>query len=110
MSDHDLSAFEEVARAAWEETMPVEERVKAAVRAYLDTNGFDDWQIIDCCQRLLPDGTALYTVIESKRARFLRDGEIYQQVSLSHDVVIEHGEGFMVLEAVDASESEEGNG
>lgn len=114
MSSHeDLRAFkeaEEVARAAWEMTMPVEERVRAAVRAYLDSEGFGDWQIIDASPRLLPDGTALYVVIETKHARVLKDGVIYQQVSLSHDIVIEHAEGFMVLEPIEAKEGEDSNG
>ncbi len=113
MSSHDLSKFEAVARQAWEATTSIEadtlERVKQFTQGHLE-NHWPGWQIGTVCQHRLPDGSAIFFVGTVKRSKSLREGSLHSTIEIGHYLVMEQGEGFVILPEARHHESEDGDG
>jgi hypothetical protein len=110
MSDHDLSKFEDIAREAWEASTSIEERVKQCVQSDLLANGWQSYEIVQVCRHELPGGAVIFFVGEVLKTTFWRGRERYQSIDFGHHLVIEDGEGLIILPSVKHQESEGING
>ncbi len=120
MSSHDdLGAVEkiaeEVARKAWDDAerreQCIEERIRAAVGAHLESNGWPGYEIIHVCKHVLPDGRPIYVIGEVLKTTFWKGQDRYQSIEIGHDLVLSDGEGFVILpKAAMSSKSEDADG
>lgn len=109
--DNLLVQIEHIAANCWQESEPIEEKVRAYVRAYLDQHGCTEWQIGAIYQHRLPDGTPLFSVSESlvRQCEHCQYTRPHPRIYFSHDLVLVRDDTFIILEPVLPAQQEGNN-